>query len=418
MSKDDVISWLYGLSVHGVKLGLRNITELLHRLGDPQESFRTIHVAGSDGKGSTCSMIYSILRSSGIKAGLYTSPHILEFNERISVSGKDISDRQLVKYARIVKDEIEEMRKEGMQCTFFEAATAIAVLHFRDSDVEYAVIEVGMGGRFDATNVIDPDVTVITNISMEHTEYLGSTIEEIAYQKAGIIKEEVPVVTINSGPALEVIRDVAYGLDSDLIMPHTPRLISLSQDSTVMEYDGTEFTIGIPGDYQTVNASMALEAVRCLGDGRITVKTESKGLKNVRWPCRIEKMDGYPLIIDVSHTFEGSRAAFRNIENIYGKVTVVFGILSDKDIEGIAKNLSCIASKVIVTSPQSERAADIDKVFKEVSKHVVDVELIEDVSDAIDRAMSIRGDENVLITGSLFMAEGAMKWLKRTSAGY
>ncbi len=418
MQKDDAIEWLYGLTVHGIKLGLKNITELLNRLGNPQDSFRTIHVAGSDGKGSTCSMIASILSASGFRTGLYTSPHIIEFNERISVSGKQISDRDLAKYAKIVRDHIEDMRKDDMQCTFFEATTAMAFLYFRDKKVEYAVIEVGMGGRFDATNVIRPDVTVITNISMEHTEYLGSTIEEIAYQKAGIIKEGVPVITINKGPILEVIRDVAYGLDSELIIPDTPGLISLSKTSTKMEYKGIEYTIGVPGDYQIINASMALEAVRNLPDVDITTEDEIKGLSKLKWPCRLQKVKGMPMIIDVSHTFEGSKAAFKNIASIYGKVTVVFGLLSDKDIEGIAKNLSEIASKVIVTNPESERAANIDKVFKEVSKHVIDVEKIPNISDAIDRAMAIRGEENVLVTGSFFMSEGAMKWLKRTSAGY
>ena len=418
MQKDDAIEWLYGLTVHGIKLGLKNITELLNRLGNPQDSFRTIHVAGSDGKGSTCSMIASILSASGFRTGLYTSPHIIEFNERISVSGKQISDRDLAKYAKIVRDHIEDMRKDDMQCTFFEATTAMAFLYFRDKKVEYAVIEVGMGGRFDATNVIRPDVTVITNISMEHTEYLGSTIEEIAYQKAGIIKEGVPVITINKGPILEVIRDVAYGLDSELIIPDIPRLISLSKTSTKMEYKGIEYTIGVPGDYQIINASMALEAVRNLPDVDITTEDEIKGLSKLKWPCRLQKVKGMPMIIDVSHTFEGSKAAFKNIASIYGKVTVVFGLLSDKDMEGIAKNLSEIASKVIVTNPESERAANIDKVFKEVSKHVIDVEKIPNISDAIDRAMAIRGEENVLVTGSFFMSEGAMKWLKRTSAGY
>ena len=418
MKKDDAIEWLYGLTVHGVKLGLRNITELLHRLGDPQTSFKTIHVAGSDGKGSTCAMLHSILKASGIKAGLYTSPHIIDFNERISVAGRQISDRDIARYAKMVRDEIEDMRRNGMQCTFFEATTAMAFLYFRDRKVEYAVIEVGMGGRFDATNVITPEVCIITNISMEHMEYLGDTIEEIAYQKAGIIKENVPVVTVNGGTVLEVIRDVAYGFGSDIIMPEEPRLISQDESGIRMEYGGTEYLLGIPGDFQIQNASMVLEAVKCLSSwDRISGKV-AKGLASVKWPCRMQKVDGLPLIIDVSHTNEGSKATFRNIGNIYGKVTAVFGVLSDKDIGGIARNLSTVASKVIVTNPVTERAADIETVRKEISRYVIDVEVVPDISDAIDRAMSVRGDENVLVTGSFYMAEGAMKWLRRTSAGY
>ena len=205
-SKEEFLAWLYGLSAHGIKLGLENTRELLKRLGNPQEHFGSVHVAGTDGKGSVCAIIHSILTASGVRTGLYTSPHILEFNERISVCGVPISDEELADLAARVVPHVNGMAENNMLCTFFEVTTAIAFLHFMEKGVEYAVVEVGMGGRFDSTNVIVPDVTVINNISIDHTEYLGNTIEKIAYEKAGIIKPGVPCVTINGESAYSVIK--------------------------------------------------------------------------------------------------------------------------------------------------------------------------------------------------------------------
>ena len=414
MNKDEMTSWLYGLSIHGIKLGLTNITELLKRLGNPQDAFKAIHVAGTDGKGSTCATIESILRCSGIRTGLYTSPHILDFNERMRVNGVPITDGELEHYVSKIKHHIEEMRAEGMLCTFFEAATAIAFDFFRDKGVEYAVVEVGMGGRFDATNIICPEVSVITNISMEHTEYLGDTLEKIAYEKAGIIKKGIPVITSNDGVALDVIKDVASSLSTEITVVNGVSVTYLGERMTRAVYKDKEYDIDLVGRYQARNAALAIEAVSKLGlDLNI-----SEGLRTVYWPCRLQKMDDHPIIVDVSHTAAGSKVAFDAVKEIYGHVTVVFGILGDKDIESISRNLSEIASKIIVTSPHSDRAAQRDVVMDAIRRYNKDVEYIEDIDRAIDKAISIRDGENVLITGSLFMAEGAMRWLRRTSVGY
>ena len=414
MNKDEMASWLYGLSVHGIKLGLRNITELLNRLDDPQNSFRSIHVAGTDGKGSTCAMIESILRCSGIRTGLYTSPHILDFNERMRVSGQSISDDELERYITEIRPHVEDMHSNGMQCTFFEVTTAIAFEFFRDKGVEYAVVEVGMGGRYDATNILHPDVSVITNISMEHTEYLGDTLEKIAYEKAGIIKDGVPVITSNEGTALDVIMDVASSVSTDVEVIDDISITYVGEDVTRAVYKGQEYEINLAGRHQAKNAALAIDAVSSLG---LKVNV-TEGLRKVHWPCRLEKMDDLPIIVDVSHTAAGSRVSFDAVKEIYGNVTVVFGILGDKDIETISSNLSKIASKVIVTLPHSDRAAQRDVVMDAMRRYNSDVRFIEDIDMAIDTAISERDDGNVLITGSLFMAEGAMRWLRRTSVGY
>ncbi len=417
MNKDEMISWFYGLGSHGIRLGLENITELMNRLENPQNSFRSVHIAGTDGKGSTSAMIESILRQSGIKTGLYTSPHILNFNERMRVNGASISDNELEEYVKTVREQIEDMSSQGKQCTFFEAATAIAFLFFRDRGVEYAVIEVGMGGRFDATNIITPEVSVITNISLEHREYLGDTVEKIAFEKAGIIKKGVPVVTVNKGPAMDVIRKTAENNGSEIVIPKNAEIISMDRTSTAIDYCGEKYTVNSVGEHQARNAVSAIEAVRHISH-KITSKDIHRGLENVYWPCRLEWFPEENMVIDVSHTAAGSKVSFETVKKLYGKVTVVFGILGDKDIGTIAENLSEIASKVIVTVPGSERAASPDIVVDTVKKHISDVTFVRNIDDAISEAMKIRGDDVILITGSLFMAEGAMKWLKRTSVGY
>lgn len=415
LNKDEILQWLYGLGVHGIKLGLRNITELLHRLGDPQRSFRTVHVAGTDGKGSTCAMIHSILDTAGIKTGLYTSPHLVDFNERISVSGVQITDSELSKLAERLMGAVEDMAKSGMLCTFFEVTTAIAFMHFRNKGAEYAVIEVGMGGRFDATNVIVPEVSVITNISLEHTEYLGGTVDKIAFEKAGIIKDGVPVVTMNRGVALDVIRNIAEAKGSELIVTEDPRITGMSADSVTMVYRDCNYVIGIPGEFQAQNAAMAVDAVGFLScrdriEGHIV-----DGLKNVRWPGRMQKIAGMPIIIDVSHTAAGAKVLAENIKELYGTVTVVFGVLSDKDIDGISRSLASIASKMVLTEPGSERAMPMDRVKSVMCRYMDDVRCASDVGSAIEEALKIRDDGMVLVTGSLFMAGDALKWLRKTS---
>ena len=417
-SKQETLDWLYGLSVHGIKLGLTNTIELLHRLGDPQNSFKKIHVAGTDGKGSTCAMLASILNTAGVKTGLYTSPHILDFNERISVCGENISDEDIRVLVSVIEPIVEDMRKDDMQCTFFEVTTALAFLYFREMDVEYAVIEVGMGGRFDATNVIVPEVSIITAISVEHTDYLGDTLEKIAVEKAGIIKPGVPVITINDGNPYNVIFKKALEVDAQLIRATNPQSITLRQDCTEFTYKGKAYRVSMPGDYQAINACVVIEAINHMPQKSRFIPFISDGLKTVRWPCRMQKLKDLPIILDVTHTKVGSKVLADNISAIYGKVTVVFGVLSDKDVDGMVENLSTIASKIIVTTPTSERAADIEKVKTAVKKRIKIMTVLPSPNDAFDRAMEIRGDGMILITGSFIMAEDALKWLKRTSAGY
>lgn len=404
-----VTEWLFGLTRFGVKNGLENIRELLRRLGDPQTSFRTIHVAGSDGKGSTCALIHSVLVESGITAGLFTSPHILRPNERIRVGKKDISDDDFIRLAQEVRKRMEALSLEGIRCTFFEAVTAMAFLYFRECGAEYAVVEVGMGGRFDATNVLIPEVSIICNISMEHTQYLGDTIEKIAFEKAGIIKPGVPVVTCNSGPALEVIEDAAAKNGSKLIVTGPA-----ATDGDAIIYRGSRYRIGIPGTYQTVNAPMAIEALSLIGRDDINDHI-SEGLEKARWPGRMERIEGLPLVIDVTHTAAGMKALCSDVLALYGRTVTVFGLLDDKDISHIAGSVAEMSDRVIVVSPPSERAMSSERILSEVLAHTDEAETADTISEAIERALDTAEGRTVVVTGSFVMAEGAYRWLESRS---
>ncbi|HKM09467.1 MAG TPA: folylpolyglutamate synthase/dihydrofolate synthase family protein [Candidatus Methanomethylophilaceae archaeon] len=419
-SKEDFLDWLYGLSAHGIKLGLKSITELLRRLGDPQDSFSSVHVAGTDGKGSICATISSILIESGVTTGLFVSPHLVSFNERISVNGSLISDDDLAAAAAVTVPHVTAMAEEGMRCTFFEVTTAIAFMYFKKKGVEYAVVEVGLGGRFDATNVLIPEVCVISNISTEHTEYLGDTVEEIAFEKAGIIKPCVPCVTLNQDLAFSIIEKVAEENGSPLtcVDPRDIEVLSLFEDHTDFTYKEEGYSISIPGSCQAKNAVLAIEAVSNLKiyghKCRCRVKS---GLNKVNWPCRIQRIPDTPFIIDVTHTAAGSVCLCSDIMEIYGNVTLVFGILGGKDIDHITGNLSEIANNIIITQPDTDRAVPSAKVAEHMSAFKKVDKVTDNLEDAMEAALDLAGDDLILVTGSFYIAGNALKWLERKYPG-
>ena len=410
---ESVTEWLFDLTRFGSKNGLDNTRELLSRLGNPQDDFRSIHVAGSDGKGSTCAFIESVLRIAGIRTGLFTSPHIVRPNERIRVCGKDVDDDTFIDLAERVRSVIDEMRADGFACTFFEAVTAMAFLHFRESGVEYAVIEVGMGGRFDATNVIVPEVSVITNISLEHTKYLGDTIEKIAFEKAGIIKSGVPVVTCNTGAALDVIRERARETGSELTVVE-----GVEASGSVVRYRGKEWNTGIPGSFQAINSAVAFEA---LAHSRVWSKAEpyvAEGVSSARWPARMQRIDGMPLIVDVTHTAAGMRALCRDILNTYGRTVTVFGVLDDKDVRHMAESVSEMSDSIILVTPDSPRALPCGsalEVFRSLGR---DAESSDSFDSALEKALAVADGRIVLVTGSFVMAESAFRWLERNGRAH
>lgn len=404
--------WLFGLARFTNHSSLGMIRELLSRLGNPQDSFRSIHVAGSDGKGSTCAFAESVLRASGIRTGLYTSPHILRPNERIRVCGRPVDDGTFVALVSRVREVVDAMVSEGYECTFFEAVTAMAFLHFRDAGVEYAVVEVGLGGRFDATNVIVPEVSVICNISLEHTQVLGDTIEKIALEKAGIIKPGVPVVTCNGPPALDVIRSVAEGKGAELFTVQGASEGTDGSGRTRVSYRGYSWRSGIPGSYQSVNSAMACEALLRTSVAERVKDHIGEGMESAVWPGRMQRVEGLPLVIDVTHTAAGMRSLRDDVLGTYGRTVTVFGVLDDKDVRGMAESVSEMSEAVITVRPESGRALSCERITEEVRRFSPGAEPAGSFGEAMERAFAVAGGRTVLVTGSFAMAESAFRWLE------
>jgi dihydrofolate synthase/folylpolyglutamate synthase len=387
----------------GQKLGLARIQRLLDRLGNPEKKFRSIHIAGTNGKGSTAAMIASILHEAGVRVGLYTSPHLNDFCERIRIAGEPISPDRVLHWGRIIREAEEE------PLTFFELATAIAFLHFAEERVPLAVIETGLGGRLDATNVITPLISVITTVGLDHTSHLGNSIEEIAFEKAGIVKPGVPVVTGSLPPqAIEVVREVASARKTAcLVMTRTlhPAL-----------------EVGLPGEHQRQNAMLAMAVALSLEEfGGVPVPVEAviRGLENVRWPGRLETVSESPwVLLDGAHNRPAMQVLREFLEeHLEGRrLIVLFGAMADKDLRGILSELAPIADRFVFTAPRLKRAADPRKLSEIAASLGKEGAVFDRVDQAIPSILeSLGSDEVWLITGSLFLVGEARRWFKKES---
>ena len=422
MEYQETLDWLFGLENMGIKLGLSRVRELLHDLGDPQKCYRSVHVAGTNGKGSVCAMTASVLQASDIRTGLYTSPHLVDFRERIMIDGEMISESEVVDLACEVR-EVGECSADAQDrpLTFFEVTTAIAFLYFARKGVQVAVIEVGMGGRLDATNVIAPDVCVITRISKEHVQYLGDTIAKIAYEKAGIIKPGVSIITAEDKPeVLKVLDSIARdkgtylslaGIDFEFHLKGGDRSgIAVHLDSI-----GRVVQLPLLGEYQASNAAMACETALELRKRGLKISEEAivEGLSKVVWPGRLEVIQDSPLVIfDVSHTPDGAKVAVEELLKIKrGHTTVVLGVLNDKDLDGIVKEFAKVADAVIAPMPKTKRAFTAGQVRDVMLRYCEDVSINEDVGESLCQALgrSDNGD-TVIVGGSLYTIGEAKRW--------
>jgi dihydrofolate synthase/folylpolyglutamate synthase len=277
MDYQEALDYLYSTQRFGTKLGLANITKLLEKLGNPHKELMVVHVGGTNGKGSVCAMVSAILQEAGYKVGTYTSPHVKDFNERFLVNGEKISDKDVARLTSIVKKHRDDQ-------TFFEIVTAMAFKYFKEQNVGILVLEVGLGGALDATNVITPMVSVITNIGLEHTDYLGKNLASIAYEKSGIIKDNRPVITAAEGKALAVIKNVCKEKNSEMFLIRKPR---------------KKYELGLKGDFQQVNAAVAVKTVQTLAkyySVSATGKDITAGLKKAHWPGRFEYFEDNILV--------------------------------------------------------------------------------------------------------------------------
>lgn len=407
MGYDETLSYLYGLQKHGLKFGLDNIRAILSLLGEPQKSFRSIHIAGTNGKGSTSCMIERLLRASGLKTGLFTSPHILRFTERIQVLGEEITEESVIK----LTDEIRGLIGD-MSPTFFEFITAMGFLYFMRKKVEIAVIEVGMGGRLDATNVLEPEVSVITPIGLDHKEFLGRNLKEIASEKAGIIKKGIPVISAaQEPPALEVIKSKAMEMSSELFLEGRDFKSIFREsypDGIVIDYESNSIRldwlgVSLRGRHQAQNAALALRAVEeIVGDDILKIKDS---LSDIHWAGRLERVSDDPeIIIDGAHNPHSAQTLRDSIKELYPKrdITLILGIMSDKDIEGILRALLPLASEIILTAPNYERAEPPQRLRDRAQGLGYGARVSESIKDAIEIAKTITPKNLILITGSFY----------------
>jgi dihydrofolate synthase / folylpolyglutamate synthase len=425
MQYDETLDWLFSLENVGIKLGLDRMRDLMAALGNPERSFRSVHVAGTNGKGSVCAMLDSIFREAGLVTGLYTSPHLVDYEERIQVQGTTIPREEVATLAGEIRQTLDSPDfPKGRRLTFFEITTAIAFLYFKRKGVEMAVVEVGMGGRLDATNIIEPDCTVITRISLEHTQYLGDTVAKIAFEKAGIIKENVTVITAETEEsALRVIDGVARDHASPLLVAGREidfKVTSKGWDGIKVWLGSIDETVKVPlvGAFQASNAAMACEcALEVAAKGvPVNQKDIAAGLSKVDWPGRIEVVLEDPKIVfDVSHTPDGAKVVADELKELHkGRWVLVLGVLNDKDLDGICKIFGEISSKAIATSPRTKRAFPAETVKRSLSNYCDDVSIISDVGEAIDKAIGkCEPGEAVLVTGSLYMIGEAKVWLEQ-----
>lgn len=400
---------------------LRRMEELAKRLGDPQLAVRSVHVAGTKGKGSTAAMIASALTAAGYRTGLYTSPHLHTMRERIQLDGEPISEAELANLVERLQPVIDEVNRDSGfgSVTTFEILTAIAFIYFRDRQVDFQVMEVGLGGRLDATNVIKPGVCVITTIGFDHMEVLGHTLTQIATEKAGIVKPRSMVVSSLQSPEVEaVIRETCQKKEARLIQ--VGREITwrkLSADLTGQSFtvkglrDSYRLTIPLLGDYQVGNAATAVAALEVLG---IDKQSIIRGLAAVRWPGRLEILRTHPwVVVDGAHNRDSAEKLGEALRQYFSfeRLILVLGTSSDKDIPAIVGTLAPVADISIVTRSRHPRAASPENLNAEFVKVKAAVQIAEDVPAAIQQALALaRPNDLICVTGSLFVVAEAREY--------
>ncbi|HET8580694.1 MAG TPA: folylpolyglutamate synthase/dihydrofolate synthase family protein, partial [Nitrospiraceae bacterium] len=416
------LKFLYGLQKHGIKLGLETITGMLAKLGRPQDRYRTVHIGGTNGKGSTAVMTAAILQAAGYRVGLYTSPHLTDFRERIRVNDDPIPEDSVTELA----ERLQDAAGVSLRPTFFEFTTALALQFFADSQVEIVVLEVGMGGRFDATNVVVPLVSVITNVALDHEEYLGHTLGAIAFEKAGIIKRGVPVVVGRLEPeAAEVIQRIV----SEQTAPLYRLNVDFLAEGTIRErfrYQGLRGAYGnlscpLDGAHQLDNAACALALLELASEKGIRVSEESvrAGLRSVYWEGRLEVVDHHPtLLLDGAHNPAAAKvvatylAAYRR-DHPRSRILLVIGMMRDKDREGFFRAILPTVDEVIVTQANMARAATVEELSSSLGEQSDSLHVASHPADALALARRLASPEDLIcVTGSLMLV-GEVKALLR-----
>ena len=422
MTYSSAVAYLYRLQKHGIKLGLATITALMARLGMPQTRYRTLHIAGTNGKGSTAAMAAALLQVAGYRVGLYTSPHLVEFRERICVNGEMIAESQVAQ----LTEQLQTLCQPDLSPTFFEYTTAMAFQHFADSGVDVAVLEVGLGGRFDATNVVTPMACAVTTISLDHQEYLGTTRSSIAFEKAGIIKPGVPVV-------LGRLEDDAWRTIEQVARERQAPVFRLNKDFRTegegpqqfsyrglgMQYDG--LTCALEGRHQLDNAACALALLGAAAPQGIAVTAEAvrAGLRTVNWAGRLEVVDRRPtILLDGAHNPAAATALADYLmhsdrSHPFHPVVLVLGMMRDKDHRDFVEPLRGLVDEVVLTQADLPRSATAQELRASLEGLLPHTHVVPSLSDAMALARQLATPDGlVCVTGSLMLVGECKAWFR------
>lgn len=429
MNYNEAIDYIENTAKFGKNKGLERTNKILELLGNPHKDLKCIHIAGTNGKGSTTAMLTQILMESGYKVGMYTSPFIEEFEERIQINNTNIPKEKLCEVVEKVKIAVDKTCELGYdEPTEFEIITAVMFVYFQEEKVDYAVIEVGLGGRIDATNVVNPLISIITSISYDHVKILGNTLEEIAYEKAGIIKEKTPVILYPVEEEAKLsIEKVAKEKQSPIIyvkkedsmlkeklynVPYQEIIVNTSKNTY-------EIQLSLLGTHQLLNCSVVINAAEELQNIGVNIKKEHivEGLKKVKWAGRLEMLKAKPMVvIDGAHNIDGIKSLKNSINTYfkYNKFILIMGILSDKQVDDMVKVITPEAANIITVTPPSYRAENSSGLVEIIKKYNSNCEAIENYKEAYEKALSYANENDlILICGSLYMV-GEMRKTIRT----
>ena len=427
MDQNNSLNWINSFQKFGIRLGLNRIKYIMNELGNPQEKYKIIHVAGSNGKGSVCNYLSSVLAESGYKVGKYTSPHLHDINERITINDKKISNKDFTIITKKIKNIVEKMINKYESPTYFEILTAISFQYFKEQKVDYAIVEVGLGGKYDATNIVKPIISIITNISLEHQNILGKKITQIAKQKAGIIKENTPIITAAKNKSLKIIKEVADEKKSPIYIINKKNWIRTNANLNFQEFKIKgmlkiyNIKTNLLGIYQGENITISIKTLENLKkiDPKINEKTIITGIEKTNNPGRMEIINKTPkIILDGAHNPKGIKLLVETLikDFEYKKIIFILGILKDKNIKLMLKPIIQISDIIITTQSNNDRALESIKLKKMINKNNENIRVINKkrISEAIKYSQLIAKKEDIIcITGSLFTVAEAREYFNK-----
>lgn len=426
MNYNDALEFVHSLSKFGSKPGLERVSRLVSLAGNPDKDLKFIHIAGTSGKGSTACLCASILKSAGLKVGLYTSPYVIDFRERFVINGELIAKEDFCELCEKLIPLVKELNEQGEIITEFEFNTALGFVWFKEQKCDIVCLEVGMGGRFDATNLIDaPLVSVITRIGLDHTAYLGNTYGEVAFEKCGIIKKGSSVVSYPNQrkEALEVIEKTAKENSCEFSIPSLSDIseVSLSLFGSEFIFEGEKYALSMSGEHQIHNAVTSIYAIRELKKYGFDIPSSAikEGLKSVKCAARLEIISEKPLVlIDGAHNADKVSALFDFAKQFNGKIVAICGMLADKDFEGAVSQIAPLCKAIVTVTPDNPRALSNIDMAKVSLKYCDDVEISESSQDAVNKAFCKLSEGDILLCwGSLYIAgeirEEIKKFLKK-----